>query len=146
MTIKSHALTTWSSISHTVLHLTSGIHHLGVHHFCIPLHRRELKIAKEAGITLDDMRFLTMAVLKQVDVLPREEERIKLSTTSTWIQSRILALPDGTDPRLALLATISINPAELQLWSTVAPSPPDSLFPKPANSKTATNSGRRCGA
>jgi len=75
----------------------------------------KLKIAKEAAMILDDMRFLTMAVLKQVDVLPREEERIKLSITSTWIQARISLLQTALTPHLPFLATISINPAELQL-------------------------------
>jgi hypothetical protein len=58
----------------------------------------ELQISKEVAIILDDMRFLTTSVVRQVDRTLSDEEISKLWTTSMWIQDRISAMPDGNDP------------------------------------------------
>ncbi|PVH85216.1 hypothetical protein DL98DRAFT_651089 [Cadophora sp. DSE1049] len=57
----------------------------------------DIQISKQTAMILDDMRFLMLAILNQVDREASEKERKKLEATSMWIQNRISSLPDGSD-------------------------------------------------
>ncbi|KAG9232884.1 hypothetical protein BJ875DRAFT_379766 [Amylocarpus encephaloides] len=58
-------------------------------------HVNLLRISKETGQILDDMRFLTSSILKLDDSIPTpsEESVQKILATTTWILERIAALP-----------------------------------------------------
>jgi hypothetical protein len=56
----------------------------------------ELQISKETAVILDDMRFLILTLVKQVDRELSEQDKVKLSTTSMWIRDRTASLPDGS--------------------------------------------------
>ncbi len=55
-----------------------------------------LQISKETATILDDMRFLILALVKQIDRGFSDQEKAKLASTSIWIRDRITSLPDGT--------------------------------------------------
>ncbi|RDL37623.1 uncharacterized protein BP5553_05056 [Venustampulla echinocandica] len=61
-------------------------------------HTKELNIDKETAIILDDMRFLTLSVLKLESSKPLEQDLTKLIATSTWIRDRIIELPKISAP------------------------------------------------
>jgi len=58
----------------------------------------DIKISNHAAMILEDMRFLLLAILNQVDRVASGNEKKKLEATSLWIQNRISSLPDGSDP------------------------------------------------
>ncbi|KAK0108232.1 hypothetical protein ONS95_003052 [Cadophora gregata] len=58
----------------------------------------DIQISKQTAMILNDMRFLMLAILNQVDRNVSAKEMQKLETTSIWIQNRISSLPDGSDP------------------------------------------------
>ena len=62
----------------------------------------KLQISKETATILDDMRFLLLALVKQVDRELSEQEKTKLATTSIWIRDRIAALPGGSEAETPL--------------------------------------------
>lgn len=57
--------------------------------------RDQLQIAPETASILDDMRFLQISTTKAVE--NTHYDAAKLKAEAEWIQSRILALPTGTD-------------------------------------------------
>lgn len=56
----------------------------------------QLKIAPETAAILDDMRFLQITTIKASEEAQRDPS--KLTSEAEWIQSRILALPSGSEP------------------------------------------------
>lgn len=59
----------------------------------------DLQISAQTTMIVDDMRFLMLAILNQIDHEASEKETRKLEATSIWIQNRISSLPDGSDLR-----------------------------------------------
>lgn len=59
---------------------------------------KELNINKETAIILDDMRFLTLSVLRLEDSKPPQQDLTKFIATSTWIRDRIVTLPTISTP------------------------------------------------
>lgn len=59
-----------------------------------------LHISRETAMILDDMRFLTISIIKLGNLDPLEQDLTKLLATSTWIRDRICTLPDS--PTLSL--------------------------------------------
>ena len=57
----------------------------------------ELKISQVTATILDDIRFLLTATVRQSSREPPIQEQAKLQRTSTWVQSRILDLPEAPD-------------------------------------------------
>lgn len=58
----------------------------------------ELGIGKETAVILDDIRFLLLAIIKQVDRPTTAQERAKLRITAIWTRDRISSLPSGNEP------------------------------------------------
>jgi hypothetical protein len=56
----------------------------------------KLQISKETALILDDMRFLLLALVNQVDREFSELDKAKLVTTSNWIRNRIISMADGS--------------------------------------------------
>ncbi len=68
----------------------------------------ELKINKETARILDDMQFLFMRILEQVDQEPTSQEKKKFLATSAWIRDRIKALPVEVEDDLSFLSSTQI--------------------------------------
>lgn len=62
------------------------------------------QISEETAAILEDIRFLLLALLKQVDHNPSEQEAAKLISTATWVLDRITSLPDGSASQSTLEA------------------------------------------
>jgi hypothetical protein len=62
----------------------------------------ELGISKETAAILDDMRFLLISIIKQVDRPTGSQEWSKLKITATWTRDRISSLPSGNEPDSSL--------------------------------------------
>ncbi|KAH8822073.1 hypothetical protein F5884DRAFT_769898 [Xylogone sp. PMI_703] len=65
-----------------------------------------LNIAQGTALILDDMRFLTNAVLQQITHPLTDKSFLKLTTTAAWIRDRIAALPEESTSS----AAASMNP------------------------------------
>ncbi|RFU30129.1 hypothetical protein B7463_g6195, partial [Scytalidium lignicola] len=69
-----------------------------------------LNITQETALLLDDMRFLTNAVIHQTKHPFTENSHLKFTTTAAWIRDRIAALPEETPPPSILSSSTTISP------------------------------------
>lgn len=58
----------------------------------------QLRISKETAAPLENMRFLLLATIRQVDRQVSFNDQIKLNTTATWTRGRTSSLPTGNEP------------------------------------------------
>jgi hypothetical protein len=106
----------------------------------------ELGIRKETAAILDDMRFLLLSTIKQVDRLTTPQERSKLKITVTWTRDRISSLPSGNEPESPLANDFVYRSCRSAAWYIAAQSRNTSLSHKLALFLISGSCGRVCGA